>query len=191
MLQRSPWLDVMLTLVILALLAALVWRFGEIENITAAGVVQVVDGDSLVLNGMRLRLQGIDAPELGQTCARDGKDFDCGRAARAKLRELIGGRHVECSGWQRDKYERLLSSCTSRTVELNREMVLSGWAVAYGEFAAQEQAARLAKRGLWQGQFEQPQQWRRMRGALAEAPHDMWLTIMGLFAAMTGNWKGG
>ena len=55
------------------------------------GAARVVDGDTLRVAGERVRLFGIDAPEIGQPC-RDGGD--CGAQSKAHLEALIGGRDV-------------------------------------------------------------------------------------------------
>lgn len=152
---------------------------------TLHGPARVADGDSLVVGGVRVRLEGIDAPELAQTCTRGGRDYACGREAQAALARLAAGGTVSCEGSGRDRYGRVLARCTAGTIELNRAMVEAGWAVAYGDYGAQETAARRAGRGLWAGSFERPQEWRRVHGGLAEAPHGglsaVWGWLRGLF----------
>ena len=147
-----------------------------------AGDALAVDGDSLVIGEKRLRLEGIDAPEMGQICTVAGRPVDCGRQARNHLRSLIGGNDVTCSGWQEDKYQRLLVRCSARAVDLNAAMVRDGWAVAYGDFEGEEAEARAEGRGLWQGEFDQPRDWRADHAHLpADAePHSGELS--GLFA---------
>jgi endonuclease YncB( thermonuclease family) len=166
------FLDLALAVAILAALAFVAGheRFGTAE--TRSGMPQVVDGDSLTFGGTRLRLIGIDAPELGQTCAGPRGDYACGREARNALAEMIGGRPVTCEAWRRDRYDRLLASCKAGGVDLNRAMVERGWAVAYGDHDDAEQSARAAGRGLWAGSFERPQDWRRIHGGMAEVSHD-------------------
>ncbi|WP_457585948.1 thermonuclease family protein [Ensifer canadensis] len=58
-----------------------------------SGVASASDGDSLRLDGRRIRLEGIDAPEIGQTCNRDGAEWDCGADARQRLRAMVAGGH--------------------------------------------------------------------------------------------------
>ena len=154
---------------------------------TLAGRVRVADGDSLVLGDARIRLEGIDAPELAQACGRDGGEYPCGREAREALSRLIAGREVTCESRQNDRYGRMLAVCVAGGVELNRAMVEAGWAVAYGGYRDAEDAARRAGRGLWAGAFERPQEWRRIHGGLVEEgqgwlfPLSRWLRR--LFAA--------
>ncbi len=135
---------------------------------TLAGRARIADGDSLVIAGARIRLEGIDAPELGQNCGRAGGEYACGREARAALARLVAGRDVTCESRQNDRYGRALAVCAAGGVELNRAMVDAGWAVAYGGYRDAEDAARRARRGLWAGDFERPQEWRRIHGGLVE-----------------------
>lgn len=169
---RLPFLaDVALAAAILAVLALVVARgLWEPEQMLA-GNARVADGDSLVIGGERVRLAGIDAPELAQSCTRDGTAYACGRDARMALEELVAGHEISCRHSERDRYGRILGYCTAGGVGLNREMVRAGWAVAYGDFGGAEREARLASRGIWAGGFDRPQEWRQQHGGLVEDEH--------------------
>lgn len=103
------------------------------------GPAEVVDGDTLVIGGLdKVRLYGIDAPELDQPC-RDGGP--CGRRARAHLAEMIGRRMVSCDKRGSDKYGRNVAQCFIvekdangdfvRGADIGRLMVRDGQAMAY------------------------------------------------------------
>jgi endonuclease YncB( thermonuclease family) len=174
--KRSPWrrlFDYGLTIALFALLAFLAARLDRIAMRTEQGRAVVNDGDTLTLEGERVRLRGIDAPEYTQTCRKAGGDYACGRMARKALVDLIGGRVVSCDGWQRDRYNRLLGACRAGDLDLNRSLVLAGWAVAYGNYAAEERQARAARAGIWAGDFDRPQDWRRAHGRRAEPRPDV------------------
>jgi len=177
--------DLILAALILSLLGLLALRLDRVET-RLAGAVTVNDGDTVTVRGERLRLRGIDAPEYHQTCKLDGQIYACGRRARDALKALVGDGPVNCSGWQRDRYGRLLVTCKAGSTELNRTLVEQGWAVAFGGFVAEEQAARQAGRGLWAGEFERPRHWRDTHGSLAEVDHDrfdgFFAWLMELFA---------
>jgi endonuclease YncB( thermonuclease family) len=125
--------------------------------------VHVVDGDSLRLGGVDIRLAGIDAPELHQECVRSGRAYPCGEVARSALRSLVAGEALRCRVTGRDRYGRSLARCDGRTADIGAAMVEQGWAVAYGEYEREEASARGRSAGLWSGSFERPAEWRRDR----------------------------
>jgi endonuclease YncB( thermonuclease family) len=128
---------------------------------TVAGAAQVADGDTLTIEGRRIRLLGIDAPELGQPCTRDGETWPCGEQAKRELDALIGANPVECEGNETDQYGRLVAVCRSGGFELNAAMVASGWATAFrkysSDYVAHEFRAKSTKKGIWRSDFELPE----------------------------------
>lgn len=173
--------DLFTTLALIGLLAMVVARMPPMRPAeTLQGVVRVADGDSLMLGAVRIRLQGIDAPELAQTCENGGITYPCGRQAQAALMQLVGDRAVTCDSYGQDRYGRTLARCMAGATELNRAMVEAGWAVAYGDYDAQEAEARKAGRGVWRGDFLRPQEWRHAHDAIAEEPlADFWGWLRG------------
>lgn len=129
------------------------------------GQATIVDGDTIEILGVPVRLEGIDAPETGQTCRRPGGgEYSCGKRAVDYLRKLVGGRQVTCTGEERDRYGRLLAFCRVNGVDINRQMVLSGMAVAFLQYsdtyAMEERQARAARAGIWNGEFVRPRRYR-------------------------------
>ncbi|MEZ0004509.1 thermonuclease family protein [Sinorhizobium fredii] len=135
------------------------------------GVAVASDGDSLRLNGRRVRIEGIDAPEIGQTCQRGGAGWSCGAEAQQRLEGLIDGTTTRCRLHGHDRYGRELGLCEAGGRDVGREMVLSGHAVSYGLYREEEALARDSGAGLWAGDFVRPQEWRRSQGRAEEAPH--------------------
>jgi endonuclease YncB( thermonuclease family) len=135
---------------------------------TFTGRYRVVDGDSLALAKTRFRLLGIDAPELSQTCARKGEQWNCGAEAKQALASFVVDNKVECKGSRTDKYHRLLVTCFGNGIDINREMVLRGMALAFGDYQTEENKARDAHAGLWAGDFVRPGDWRRAHKASME-----------------------
>lgn len=164
--------DFALTGVLFAFLAFLTWNFeqrpeGRLEQRPerrAFGAAIVHDGDTLTVGGERMRLSGLDAPELMQECARGGVPYACGREARNALSRLVASGDLSCSGRGIDRYERLLVTCSAQGRSVNRALVEEGWAVATDAYHAAERAARRAKRGIWAGTFEDPRDWRARHG---------------------------
>jgi len=155
--------DFMKVLGLFAAVAGLSAFLADFSSDEFAGYARVIDGDSLHIGEREIRLFGIDAPEFSQTCQRNDHDqsFACGREALAHLQRLIAGKDVYCNGWERDKYNRLLAICSVENLNLNEAMVLSGWAVAFGDYEALERQARQSRRGLWDTDFLPPSQWRK------------------------------
>lgn len=125
-----------------------------------------MDGDSLEIEGQRIRLWGVDAPEYAQTCMRDARPWKCGLAAARHLRKFIDGRTLACVPVATDAYSRAVSKCRVGGQDLNEWLVREGWALDYrrysgGAYAAAQKQARSARRGIWSGSFERPEQWRR------------------------------
>ncbi len=131
---------------------------------TLRGPAFVVDGDSLEIIGSRVRLYGVDAPEALQDCEKDGRNWACGREAGSALRRKINGRTVDCDPIELDQYDRILARCQVEGEDLNAWLVRNGWAISFGAYRDDERHARSNRLGIWSGEFQRPQEWRRERG---------------------------
>lgn len=138
-----------------------------------SGKAQIVDGDTLEVEGRRIRLFGIDAPELSQTCERDGEAWACGAESARQLAAVIEAQQVACVGDEIDQYGRLVATCSAGATEINAVMVETGWATAYRSYSqayvAAETRARGNRRGLWRSTFDLPEAYRLLQ-AEAVAP---------------------
>lgn len=119
------------------------------------GPAKVVDGDTLRLGAVTVRLHGIDAPEHGQTCPGvRGGQWRCGQAAMARLAELAAGRALDCQPLDRDRYGRIVAACRSGGQDLGATLVAEGLAWAYhrysSDYAGIEAKARTRRTGVWQ-----------------------------------------
>jgi endonuclease YncB( thermonuclease family) len=134
------------------------------------GLARVVDGDTIRIQGVSVRLSGIDAPELSQLCG----GASCGVAARAALRRLTHAKTVTCVEETRDRYKRIVGRCVADGVDLAAAMALAGHALAYRQYGSayvvQERQAQMARAGMWAGVFDAPWDWRRAKreGKLAK-----------------------
>lgn len=131
-----------------------------------AGRARIVDGDTLDINGQRVRLWGVDAPERGQSCDRAGAP---GRSATSALSRTIAGRDVSCHARDRDDYGRVVAACSVGGVDLGQRLVSEGWAWDYrqysrGRYARAEADARDAERGVWALGCDPAWEWRRQGG---------------------------
>jgi endonuclease YncB( thermonuclease family) len=129
------------------------------------GPAIVTDGDSLKIDGQRIRIHGIDAPEAKQLCQHDGEPWQCGKSATQALKLWIGDRQVSCEELDRDRYKRIVAKCLVDGQDLGEWMVFNGWAVAYlrysYEYTRAEHFANTDKRGIWASEFEMPWSWRK------------------------------
>ena len=142
-------------------------------NISAdiIGEAEVTDGDTIIINDIRIRFTGSDAPESyffgkTQTCLDGkGREWECGYAATQKLKELINNQTVRCTDEGQDRYGRTLGICYVGAMDLQAEMVKSGMAVAYlrysNRYEKEQNYAKKVKAGMWAGEFKQPEVWRR------------------------------
>ena len=148
----------MLTILLAALLAA------NPDNRPIYGVATAGDGDSLTVAGKRIRLFGIDAPEIDQICTRGGSRWACGQEAATQLSKLVTGMEVRCTPTGSDGFGRILARCTAGSVDVNRTMVALGYAVAFrkysNQYASAEMTAKNNKRGLWSSSFALPEEFR-------------------------------
>jgi endonuclease YncB( thermonuclease family) len=141
-----------------------------------SGPARVIDGDTIVIHGAKIRLYGIDAPESTQVCQASSKSYQCGTSATLALTRRIGGRSVSCEERDRDRYGRIVAVCHAGGEDLNGWLVSEGLAIAYQhystDYVGQEQAAREAGRGLWRGEFVKPWQWRKGKRMAGEKAAD-------------------
>lgn len=125
------------------------------------GMARAVDGDSLELEGRSIRLTGLDAPELAQTCLADGKPYPCGRQARSVLASIADKAPLDCRIAGQDRFGRDLAQCFAGGTDIAAELVRLGWALADGDYEREQAQARAAAAGIWRGTFQPPADWRR------------------------------
>ena len=134
-------------------------------NFTYANKVRVVDGDTIHINNIKYRLHGIDAPEIKQHCQVNGQKYNCGVQSKNFLESLIENKEITCKQKNIDKYKRIIATCYIEELNLNKEMVKSGWAIAYRYYSKKyindEYFAQKNKLGMWQGSFLEPRKWRK------------------------------
>ena len=139
------------------------------------GFPKVVDGDTIYIDDYKIRLEGIDAPEIRQKCKRPylkisffyfQKNYHCGQISRQKLLKKIGNKKIKCILEGKDRYKRFLAKCFEGKTNLNRWMVRNGHAVAYRKYSKlyilDENLAKNEKLGLWEGSFLNPEKWRKL-----------------------------
>ena len=126
----------------------------------------VIDGDTIHIGDTKIRLHGIDAPEIKQTCRTSkGKEQMCGVLAKQALERLVKGQDVTCKGDTRDRYKRLIAVCYVGQLNINEQMVADGWALAYRRYSTDyvraETLAKSRREGMWRTEFVPPWKWRK------------------------------
>ena len=134
-------------------------------NNSFADNLKIIDGDTIILNGEKIRLSGIDSPELEQICLRSDQQVNCGRFAKMLLAEKIGNATPKCISEGKDVYKRILAECFVNGESLSKFLVRSGYAFAYIKYSTKfindEVFAKENKLGMWSMKFEYPWDFRK------------------------------
>ena len=139
-----------------------------------SGIAKVTDGDTIRIEGKKIRFFGIDAPEKKQQCKKPwltisfisfSKNYPCGQISTDKLKKKINNKLLICKWSNKDRYKRFIAECFKDKTNVNAWMVRNGYAVAYRKyskkFVSQEIFAKKEKLGLWSGTFMMPWDYRK------------------------------
>lgn len=148
---------------------------GEKENSPAFNInnfpqitskAKVITADTLQINGAKLQLFGIDAPEINQTCANSqGRSYRCGQEAANWLKSWISKYNLTCHIMGQMQNGIYVGICSLGDYDIGAALVNAGWAVANRQeseiYIPYEDAARAEGKGLWGGRFYLPWDWRQ------------------------------
>ena len=127
--------------------------------------IKITDGDTIKINGEKIRFSGIDTPELKQKCIKEGENDPCGITAKQILIDKIGNNKVICISEGKDQYKRTLAECFVNDLSLSRFLVREGYAFAYRKYSKKfikdEDFAKKNNIGMWSMKFEYPWDWRK------------------------------
>ena len=127
--------------------------------------VKITDGDTIKINGEKIRFSGIDTPELKQICMKQGVKKPCGKTAKEILIDKIADNKIVCIREGKDQYRRTLAECFVNNESLSSFLVKSGYAFAYRRYSTKfipdEDFAKLNKLGMWSMEFDYPWDWRK------------------------------
>lgn len=131
------------------------------------GTVSVIDGDTLRMRDITIRLYGIDAPEKKQFCRRsNGTSYPCGRVSATRLFQRVQGKAVRCKAKSETRHEFVIAECLVDKVNLNDGLVRDGLALAdrasSREYIASEDLAKTDGIGIWRGEFDNPREWKKI-----------------------------
>ena len=161
------------------LIIIFVFFLNQILNSTEIyGESKIIDGDTVNIDSKKIRLEGIDAPEIKQKCRKPfikisafisfqlSKNYSCGVISKTKLISKINNSKITCISSSKDRYKRYLAICYKDKINLNKWMVRNGYAVAYKryskDYVRDEEYARENKLGIWEGSFTMPEKWRKL-----------------------------
>tara|TARA_B100000029_G_scaffold117047_2_gene110086 strand:- start:411 stop:890 length:480 start_codon:yes stop_codon:yes gene_type:complete len=127
--------------------------------------IKIIDGDTINLNGEKIRFSGIDSPEINQKCNNNAEVIECGIRARELLINIIGNNKIECVREGKDQYNRTLAECFVNNQSLSKYLVREGYAFAYRRYSKKfiddENFAKNKKIGMWSMNFEYPWDYRK------------------------------
>ena len=134
------------------------------------GLAIITDGDTIKISNQKIRLFGIDAPEMKQKCKKPFISISFLTLNKAKellitnkLKKKIFNKEISCVVTNKDRYGRFIGECFYKNMNINSWMVQNGYALAYlkysKKFQNQELIAKKNKLGIWQ--FEKPWDWRK------------------------------
>ena len=140
--------------------------FFLISNQVKSQELRVVDGDTIYLDGEKIRFTGIDTPELKQTCINEAVIESCGVTAREILVDKVGDNKVTCISEGKDQYKRTLAECFVNNESLSKYLVRRGYAFAYRKYSKKfildEDYAKTNRIGMWKMKFNFPWEFRKL-----------------------------
>ncbi len=146
--------------------------FNPLKYPAIYGPVRVLSGDTLVMGDQIIRMYGIAAPDIKQNCAaRDGRGYRCGQQSAKWLSDWLLDNQVECHIIKDDGQGSLIGVCLIGQYDIAAAIVNAGWAVAYPQetqvYQAYQEQASVNRRGLWDGKFYMPWDWRKVQNRKA------------------------
>lgn len=152
-----------------------------------SGKLRVIDGDSFSLGDVQIRLFGVDAPEVKQTCRTEqGVAWDCGVWVAQQVTARYAGQEARCTAVTTDRYGRTVARCDVDGKDISEELVLDGLAFAYraysDDYVLAEKSAAVRDAGLHAHRVQDPSQFRQTR-AVGRCPPDPACRIKGNISA--------
>ncbi|MDC0046398.1 thermonuclease family protein [Candidatus Pelagibacter sp.] len=166
-------------ILIIICLITFIFTYNDVKSSETSEVIgqaHVIDADTIKINSVKIRLHGIDAPEKKQICKKPyftlffisiSKSYSCGDVSTNALTKKINKEKISCKIIDKDFFNRSIGVCFKGNLNLNSWLVSNGYAVAYRKYSkdyiSEELDAKENKKGLWQGKFEMPWDYRKSK----------------------------
>jgi len=145
------------------------------------GKPRAIDGKRLIINGQKIQLYGVDAPEFDQMCQKKEthQPFQCGVISAHKLKRMIDHvAEITCIEKGTTDNGTLLASCFDGRIDINEQIILRGWAIV-DEHASVKKYKRIEQyvkfdtvnEVIWQDDFIKPWEWRKGKRLPAPPAH--------------------
>ncbi len=141
--------------------------FSKVYSNEIIGKPTIIDGDTIKILNYKIRLHGIDSPEINQLCLdKNNKQWQCGIRAKNSLNNFISNKNIKCIYNKKDRYKRFIGTCYLNEIDIQEWMVKNGWAIAYKKYSKKYVEAEIYAKnnnlGIWKGKFLEPYKWRRL-----------------------------
>ena len=135
---------------------------------TYTGRAFIIDGDTLKINGTKIRLVSVDAPEISQKCKTHGHTENCGELVKLRLVQVTSNEDTTCYSHGKDYFGRVLAECYINDININKWLLREGLAVYYynkdfKSYKILETLAKEEKLGLWDSEFQNPKEYRKQQ----------------------------
>ena len=143
------------------------------EDKIIKGKAKVVNSDYIKIDKQTIILFGVEAMERPQKCYINNELWPCWESGVRKLEEIVDLGETVCFVKGKAKMNRVFAICETQNIELNRELIRSGLALARIKqsdlYIDDQRYAKENKLGIWRGKFIEPWKW-RMQNFIPDDP---------------------
>ena len=143
------------------------------EDKIIKGKAKVVNSDYIKIDKQTIILFGVEAMERPQKCYINNELWPCWESGVRKLEEIVDLGETVCFVKGKAKMNRVFAICETQNIELNRELIRSGLALARIKqsdlYIDDQRYAKENNLGIWRGKFIEPWKW-RMQNFIPDDP---------------------
>ena len=131
------------------------------------GRAAALAGTTLRVSGTSVVLDGVEAPENEQACGRPGELWNCARAAKEALANVLQGKRVACEVTGETTAGAKIGRCLANGDDVAAKLVAGGHVFAtpgiFARYVSIEGEAKEARYGVWSGAGQRPAEYRAKR----------------------------